>query len=85
MIYIIWQNSIENLGPNEEATFYYKKDLDRMDAYDLKGPNMVGALMFLPLHRKSMKRFQEAEVYCNSLLEYTSSLSHLIFFRIIYM
>ncbi|CAA2971030.1 anaphase-promoting complex subunit 8 [Olea europaea subsp. europaea] len=59
------------LGHTEEAAFYYKKDLDRMEAEEREGPNMVEALMFLAQHCKSKKRFEEAEVYCTRLLDYT--------------
>ncbi|KAL8457668.1 hypothetical protein ACS0TY_035512 [Phlomoides rotata] len=59
------------LGRTEEAAFYYKKDLERMEAEEREGPNMVAALMFLAQHCKTQKRFDEAEVYCNRLLDYT--------------
>ncbi|PIN05700.1 Anaphase-promoting complex (APC), Cdc23 subunit [Handroanthus impetiginosus] len=51
------------LGRTEEAAFYYKKDLDRMEAEEREGPNMVEALMFLAQYCKTQKRFDEAEVY----------------------
>ncbi|KAL2492860.1 Anaphase-promoting complex subunit 8 [Abeliophyllum distichum] len=59
------------LGHTEEAAFYFKKDLDRMEAEEREGPNMVEALMFLAQHCKTKKRFEEAEVYCTRLLDYT--------------
>ncbi|KAL5722362.1 anaphase-promoting complex component apc8 [Ranunculus cassubicifolius] len=59
------------LGRTEEAAFYYKKDLERMEAEDLEGPNMVEALLFLAAHCKAEKRFEEAEIYCTRLLDFT--------------
>ncbi|KAK3439981.1 hypothetical protein EUGRSUZ_B00321 [Eucalyptus grandis] len=59
------------LGRLEEAAFYYKKDLERMEAEERDGPNMVEALLFLATHGKDQKRFEEAEVYCTRLLDYT--------------
>ncbi|KAG8379049.1 hypothetical protein BUALT_Bualt07G0047900 [Buddleja alternifolia] len=49
------------LGRTEEAAFYYKKDLERMESEEREGPNMVEALMFLAQHCKTLKRFDEAE------------------------
>lgn len=60
-----------DLGRTEEAAFYYKKDLERMEDEEREGPNMVEALLFLATHCKSEKRFEEAEVYCTRLLDYT--------------
>ncbi|KAK6944216.1 Tetratricopeptide repeat [Dillenia turbinata] len=59
------------LGRSEEAVFYYKKDLERMEAEEREGPNMVEALLFLATYFKAQKRFEEAEVYCTRLLDYT--------------
>ncbi|XP_048229235.1 anaphase-promoting complex subunit 8 isoform X2 [Ricinus communis] len=59
------------LGRSEEAAFYYKKDLERMEAEEREGPNMVEALLFLAQHCREQKRFEEAEVYCTRLLDYT--------------
>ncbi|CAI9753906.1 unnamed protein product [Fraxinus pennsylvanica] len=70
LLYTNWQNFIVNLV-TEEAAFYYKKDLDRMEAEEREGPNMVEALMFLAQHCKSKKRFEDVEVYCTRLLDYT--------------
>ncbi|KAL6583875.1 anaphase-promoting complex component apc8 [Orobanche minor] len=58
------------LGRTEEAALYYRKDLERMDAEEGEGPNMVEALMFLAQHCKTHKKFDEAEVYCTRLLDY---------------
>lgn len=59
------------LGRTEEAAFYYKKDLERMEAEEREGPNMVEALMFLAQHCKNQEKFDEAELYCARLLDYT--------------
>uniref|UniRef100_A0A2P2J6M2 Cdc23 domain-containing protein n=1 Tax=Rhizophora mucronata TaxID=61149 RepID=A0A2P2J6M2_RHIMU len=59
------------LGRSEEAAFYYKKDLERMEAEEREGPNVVEALLFLAQHCRALKRFEEAEVYCTRLLDYT--------------
>ncbi|KAF4347994.1 hypothetical protein F8388_011215 [Cannabis sativa] len=59
------------LGRSEEAAFYYKKDLERMEDEEREGPNMVEALLFLATHYRNVKRFEEAEVYCTRLLDYT--------------
>ncbi|KAL6997233.1 anaphase-promoting complex component apc8 [Sarracenia purpurea var. burkii] len=59
------------LGRLEEAAFYYKKDLERMEVEEREGPNMVEALLFLATYCKSQKKFEEAEVYCTRLLDYT--------------
>ncbi|XP_065876554.1 anaphase-promoting complex subunit 8 isoform X1 [Euphorbia lathyris] len=59
------------IGRSEEAAFYYKKELERMEAEEREGPNMVEALLFLAQHCKEQKRDQEAEVYLTRLLDYT--------------
>ncbi|KAL3528296.1 hypothetical protein ACH5RR_007618 [Cinchona calisaya] len=59
------------LGRSEEAAFYYKKDLERMEAEEREGPNMVEAVSFLARYCKEQERFEEAEVYCTRLLDYT--------------
>ncbi|KAL4633090.1 hypothetical protein ACB092_04G096200 [Castanea dentata] len=59
------------LGRPEEAAFYYKKDLERMEAEEREGPNMVEALLYLATYYKTQKRFEEAEVYCTRLLDFT--------------
>ncbi|CAN6268381.1 unnamed protein product [Urochloa humidicola] len=59
------------LGQSEEAAFYYKKDLERMEVEERQGPNLVEALLFLAKHYKSIGSFEEAEHYCTRLLDYT--------------
>jgi len=62
------------LGHHEEAAFYYKKDLERMESEERNGPNTVEALLFLANYYKSRRRF-EAEAYCTRLLDYTGPMS----------
>ncbi|CAO2818278.1 unnamed protein product [Amaranthus hypochondriacus] len=61
----------DQLGHLAEAAFYYKKDLDRMEADEREGPNLVDALMFLAKYYRAQNRFEEAEIYCNRLMDYT--------------
>lgn len=63
------------LGQSQEAAFYYKKDLERMEDEEREGPNMVEALLFLANYCKAQKRFEEAEVYCTRLLDYNGPVS----------
>ncbi|KAM0018858.1 putative tetratricopeptide-like helical domain superfamily [Helianthus debilis subsp. tardiflorus] len=58
------------LGQNQEAAFYYKKDLERMEEEEREGPNMVEALLFLANYCRAQERYEEAEVYCTRLLDY---------------
>ncbi|KAI3914861.1 hypothetical protein MKX01_018030 [Papaver californicum] len=62
----------QELGRSEKASFYYEKDLERMEAEERDGPNMVEALLFLATHCRAEKRFREAEIYCTRLLDYAS-------------
>ncbi|KAI3886600.1 hypothetical protein MKW92_003322 [Papaver armeniacum] len=57
----------QELGRSEKAAFYYEKDLERMEAEERDGPNMVEALLFLATHCRAEKRFREAEIYCTRL------------------
>ncbi|XP_051193488.1 anaphase-promoting complex subunit 8 [Lolium perenne] len=59
------------LGQSEEAAFYYKKDVERMEVEERQGQNFVEALLFLAKHCKSIGRYEEAEHYCTRLLDYT--------------
>ncbi|CAI0549577.1 unnamed protein product, partial [Linum tenue] len=63
------------LGRFEEAAFYYKKDLERMEAEEREAQNMVEALSFLAEHCREMKRYEEAEVYCARLMDYGGPVS----------
>lgn len=59
------------LGYSEKAAYFYKKDLEIMDAEERQGTNMIEALLFLTKYLKAEKRFEEAEVYCTRLLDYS--------------
>ncbi|KAL8118281.1 anaphase-promoting complex subunit 8 [Apium graveolens] len=61
----------KELGRFEEAAFYYREDLERMEDEEREGPNTVEALLFLGQYCKDQKRFEEASMYCNRLLDYT--------------
>ncbi|KAL6183203.1 hypothetical protein ACLB2K_044614 [Fragaria x ananassa] len=57
-------------GRIEEAVYYYKKDLERMEDEEREGPNMVETLFFLAKYFREQKKFEEAEVYCTRLMDY---------------
>ncbi|KAI9087553.1 hypothetical protein K1719_030423 [Acacia pycnantha] len=59
------------LGRPDEAAFYYKKDLERMEDEEREGPNVVEALIYLATYCRAQERYEEAEVYCTRLLDYT--------------
>ncbi|CDY36901.1 BnaA06g16860D [Brassica napus] len=61
----------QKLGRDEEAAVYFEKDVERMDSEGLEGPNMLEALVFLATHFKTHKKFEEAEVYCTRILDYS--------------
>jgi anaphase-promoting complex subunit 8 len=65
------------LGCPEKAAFYYRKDLEKMESEERDGPNMVEAWIYLAKYYKSTKRFEEAEVYCTRLLDYTGLVSQI--------
>ncbi|KAF6136828.1 hypothetical protein GIB67_030113 [Kingdonia uniflora] len=60
----------KELGRDEEAVFYFKKDIEKMENEERKGPNMVEALLFLATHCRIHMMTIETEVYCNRLLDY---------------
>ena len=64
-----------SLGRDEQAAYYYKKDLERMEAEEHQGPNIIEALLFLARYCKTEKRIEEAEMYCTRLLDYTGPVS----------
>ena len=65
----------QKLGRDEEAAVYFEKDVERMDSEGLEGPNMLEALVFLATHFKTHKKFEEAEVYCTRILDYSGPVS----------
>ncbi|KAF6159826.1 hypothetical protein GIB67_032910 [Kingdonia uniflora] len=60
----------KELGRDEEAAFYYKKDIEKMENEEREGPNMVEALLFLATHCRTYNMLKESKVYCNRLLDY---------------
>jgi anaphase-promoting complex subunit 8 len=48
-----------------------------MESEERDGPNMVEAWIYLAKYYKSTKRFEEAEVYCTRLLDYTGPVSQI--------
>ncbi|KAL5129691.1 Anaphase-promoting complex subunit 8 [Glycine soja] len=59
------------LGHTEEAAFYYKKDLERMESEDREEPTMIEALLYLAKYYREQQKFEEADVYCTRLVDYT--------------
>nr|GMC75872.1 anaphase-promoting complex subunit 8 [Ipomoea batatas] len=57
------------LGRSDEAAFYYKKHLERMESEEREESNIVEALLFLVKYYKAQRRFEEAEIYCTRLLD----------------
>ena len=51
--------------------FFYYKDLERMEDEEREGPNMVETIFFLAKYFREQKRFEEAEVNCTHLMNYT--------------
>ncbi|RAL39029.1 hypothetical protein DM860_011515 [Cuscuta australis] len=58
------------LGRSEEAAFYYKNHLERMESEEREGSNIVEAILFLVRYYKDQRRFEEAKVHCLRLLDY---------------
>ncbi|KAL5168098.1 Anaphase-promoting complex subunit 8 [Glycine soja] len=46
------------LGRPEEAAFYYKKDLERMESEEREGPKMVEALLYLAKYYRAQKNLK---------------------------
>lgn len=59
-----------NLGQTDQAAYYYKKNLERMENDQTEGPDIVEALLFLAQHCRSQNLLVEAEQYCTRLLDY---------------
>ncbi|KAL4178637.1 hypothetical protein AMTRI_Chr13g116080 [Amborella trichopoda] len=59
------------LGRNDQAAIYYKMNLEKMEAEQREGLDMVEALLFLANHCKTENSFEEAEMYCTRLLDYS--------------
>lgn len=58
------------LGETEEAAYYYKKALERMEADRSEGQDIVDALLFLSTYCKNRRLLSEAETYCTRLQDY---------------
>lgn len=58
------------LGQTDQAAYYYKKNLERIESDQSEGPDIVEALLFLAQHCRSQNLLVEAEQYCTRLLDY---------------
>lgn len=59
-----------HLKQTDQAAFYYKKNLERMENDQAEGPEIVEALLFLAQHCRNQDLLDEAEQYCTRLLDY---------------
>eukprot|EP00250_Pteridium_aquilinum_P025082 c3012_g1_i1 orf=380-2110(+) len=59
-----------HLGQTDQAAFYYKKNLERMENDQTEGTDIVEALLFLGQHCRNQNLLVEAEQYCTRLLDY---------------
>jgi len=58
-------------GNSAEAAYYYKKHLERRQAEDaMGGQDVVDSLRYLASYLKDQHNLQEAEQYCEQLLDY---------------
>jgi anaphase-promoting complex subunit 8 len=60
----------ESLGQADQAAFYYRKNLERMEADQNEGQDFVDALLFLGNYCKNKGSLEEAEKFCDRLLDY---------------
>src|SRR4051794_625391 len=60
----------QKLNDGNRAAFYYKKNLDVRDQEGVEGQDTIDALLFLANYCKNVGYFQEAEKYCQRLLDY---------------
>eukprot|EP01018_Ginkgo_biloba_P038683 Gb_03388 [translate_table: standard] len=58
------------LGKLDEAAFYYKSNLEKMENEQNDGPEVIEALLYLANYYKNKQKFAEAEMYCTRLLDY---------------
>ncbi|CAM6083310.1 unnamed protein product [Calypogeia fissa] len=58
------------LGQMDQAATFYRKNLDRMEADQNEGQDIVEALLFLATHCKNQHMLEAAEHYCTRLLDY---------------
>ncbi|KAG9452207.1 hypothetical protein H6P81_005111 [Aristolochia fimbriata] len=59
------------LGHSDEAAFYYKKDLERLEIEERDGPNMVEALQYLANYCKTQGNMDDAQMYFARLLHFS--------------
>eukprot|EP00249_Psilotum_nudum_P012993 c24091_g1_i3 orf=588-2054(-) len=58
------------LGQLDRAAYYYKNNIERMEADQAEHADIVEALLFLSTHCKNKNLLGEAEQYCTRLLDY---------------
>ncbi|EFJ14516.1 hypothetical protein SELMODRAFT_268860 [Selaginella moellendorffii] len=58
------------LGQADQASYYYKKNLERLEADQSEGQDVVDALLFLATHSKNQGFLDDSEMYCMRLLDY---------------
>lgn len=62
----------QDLGNTHKAASYFAQNLQRRDEEEVGGGETVEALLFLATHCKTTDRLEEAEQYCNRLLDLPS-------------
>ncbi len=60
----------ESLGQADQAAYYYRKNLKRMEADQNEGQDFVDALLFLANYCKNQGSLEEAEKFCDQLLDH---------------
>ncbi|CAM6019838.1 unnamed protein product [Sphagnum balticum] len=60
----------ESLGQADQAAYYYRKNLQRMEADQNEGQDFVDALLFLANYCKNQGSLEEAEKFCDQLLDH---------------
>lgn len=68
-----------NLGRHEQAAFYFRKNLERMEADQNESQEYVDALLFLGNYSKNNGSLEEAEIYCTRVLDYGGPVSFSLF------
>ncbi|KAJ7534809.1 hypothetical protein O6H91_12G004500 [Diphasiastrum complanatum] len=58
------------LGQADQAAYYYKENLERMETDQSEGQDVVEALQFLAMHCKNQGLLEECERYCTRLMDY---------------
>jgi anaphase-promoting complex subunit 8 len=65
----------ESLGQADQAAYYYRKNLERMEADQNEGQDFVDALLFLANYCKNQGSLEEAEKFCDQLLDHGGPVS----------